>query len=345
MNSMHRKSSGWALAGAVATMIGCASGGTVPRPTAAAPAAAAPSGTETWPPPSTATAAAAALASPPAAVALPVPTDLPEDAFKGQIFVMRERLPDAFPSKRAFVDALRRTKTGVLPVHDGAPAGQGIWTLEYIAFFAEPLTADQVRVAFYDESAGHNRFVASDPQYTLEKGARIFAASLELAKPEFESFRRYRMTIDVGAAPIASATVWLVERLKGFRFGLGSFQAGGAGAAPDIEGRFLHDSVERELGAPAGSDPSAPIGFYVDGKVTRLETTFERGVPAVACEARAVVVLWPQNEPLAWTGGDARQTSATPDLESARRGCMETVGQTLAKNLETLFRQLAPAGD
>lgn len=78
--------------------------------------------------------------------------------------MMRERLPDYFPSKRAFVDALRTTKTSVLPGHDSAPAERGIWTFEYVAFFAEPLTADQVRVAFYDESAGQNRFVASDPQ-------------------------------------------------------------------------------------------------------------------------------------------------------------------------------------
>jgi hypothetical protein len=295
----------------------------------------------TWPPRSTATAAAAALTSPPAAIALPAPTDIPEDAFKGRIFLMRERLPERFPSKKAFVDTMRDTNTGVFAVHDGAPAGHGIWSLEYIAFFADPLTANQVRVAFYDESAGQSRFVASDSQFTLEKGSRIFSASIELAEPEFQSFRRYRMTIDVGASPIASTTVWLVEKLKGFRIGLGSFQAGGTGTAPDIEGRSLRDSVERGLGALAGSDPSAPVGFYVDGKVTRLETTFEQGVPAVHCEGRAVVMLWPQNEALAWTDGSARETSATPNLEAARRGCMEAVGQTISKDLQTLFQTVA----
>ena len=50
---------------------------------------------------------------------------------------------------------------------------------------------------FYDITGGEKKFVAGDPQYTREKGSRIFGSSIELAKPEFDVRKHYMMTIEI----------------------------------------------------------------------------------------------------------------------------------------------------
>ena len=48
-----------------------------------------------------------------------------------------------------------------------------------------------------------------DPQYTREKGSRIFSASIQLAKPEFDVNKHYMMTIESGHRSIATTSFWL----------------------------------------------------------------------------------------------------------------------------------------
>ncbi len=49
---------------------------------------------------------------------------------------------------------------------------------------------------FFDITGGEKKYVAGDPQYTREKGSRIFGSSIELAKPEFDVRKHYMMTIE-----------------------------------------------------------------------------------------------------------------------------------------------------
>jgi hypothetical protein len=99
----------------------------------------------------------------------------PEDVFKGRIFI-----------------------------NDHA-----VWKLEYIAFFARPLNDNEITLKFWELGMGSPRFVAGDEQYTRERGTRIFSAAITLAKPEFDTNKRYRMTIESGRRLLAETTFWL----------------------------------------------------------------------------------------------------------------------------------------
>jgi len=140
----------------------------------------------------------------------------PEDVFKGQIVITKERLPARFASAQAFISAVQSKRTDkIWPTEEKGPE-QGTWNLEYIGFFAQPLTDNELQVKFYDVTSGPKRYVAGDPQYTRERGARIFSASIQLAKPEFDVNKKYMMTMESGHRIIATTTFWL--RGKGAQY-------------------------------------------------------------------------------------------------------------------------------
>ena len=91
-------------------------------------------------------------------------------------------------------------------------AEHGIWNLEYLAFFAQPLDDSEIQVKFYDITGGDKRYVAGDPQYTRERGSRIFGSSIQLAKPEFDVRKRYMMTIESKSRVIATTSFWLLGK-------------------------------------------------------------------------------------------------------------------------------------
>ena len=76
----------------------------------------------------------------------------------------------------------------------------GKWNIEYMAFFAQPLNDSEIQVKFFDITGGEKRYVAGDAQYTREKGSRIFGSSIELAKPEFDVRKHYKMNIEIARA-------------------------------------------------------------------------------------------------------------------------------------------------
>jgi hypothetical protein len=51
-----------------------------------------------------------------------------------------------------------------------------------------------------------------DPQYTREKGSRIFGSSIILAKPEFDVRKHYMMTIESRGRVLASTQFWLLGK-------------------------------------------------------------------------------------------------------------------------------------
>jgi hypothetical protein len=136
----------------------------------------------------------------------------PEDIFKGKIIITKGRLPMKFASQSAFVSALQSKKTDkILPTEEKG-ADHGIWDIEYIGFFAQPLNDSEIQIKFYDISDGGKRFVAGDPQYTRERGARVFGSSIQLAKPEFDVRKHYMMTMESRGHVIASTTFWLLGK-------------------------------------------------------------------------------------------------------------------------------------
>ena len=145
------------------------------------------------------------------ALAPPVSAAKPEDVFKGKIIITKNRLPLRFSSEGAFVGALQKGKIDkIWPSEEKGDTGK--WNIEYIAFFAQPLDDSEIQVKFYDITAGEKKFVAGDPQMTRERGSRIFGASIELAKPEFDVRKHYMMTIESRGRTLATTTFWLLGK-------------------------------------------------------------------------------------------------------------------------------------
>jgi hypothetical protein len=136
----------------------------------------------------------------------------PEDVFKGKIIITKNRLPLHFSSPGAFVTALQKGKTDKIWPTEEKGAEQGTWDIEYVAFFAQPLNDSEIQIKFYDITAGDKRFVAGDPQYTREKGSRVFGASIQLAKPEFDVRKHYLMTVESRQHVIAQTQFWLLGK-------------------------------------------------------------------------------------------------------------------------------------
>jgi len=133
----------------------------------------------------------------------------PEDVFKGKIIITKDRLPMRFSSPGAFVSAVQSKKIDKIWPTEEKGADQGTWNLEYIAFFAQPLNDSEIQIKFYDITGGDKKFIAGDPQYTREKGSRIFSASIQLGKPEFDVNKHYMMVMESGHRTIAMTTFWL----------------------------------------------------------------------------------------------------------------------------------------
>ena len=135
----------------------------------------------------------------------------PEDVFKGKIIITKNRMPMRFSSQGAFVAALQKNKTDkIWPTEEKGDTGK--WNIEYIAFFATPLNDSEIQVKFFDITGGDKKYVAGDPQYTREKGSRIFGSSIELAKPEFDVRKHYMMTIESRSRVLAQTTFWLLGK-------------------------------------------------------------------------------------------------------------------------------------
>jgi hypothetical protein len=136
----------------------------------------------------------------------------PEDVFKGKIILCKKRLPTHFSSAGAFISAVQGAKTDkIWPTEEKGPE-QGTWDLEYIGFFAQPLNDSEIQVKFYDITSGDKRYVAGDPQYTRERGARVFSSSIQLAKPEFDVRKHYMMTMESRGHVIATTSFWLLGK-------------------------------------------------------------------------------------------------------------------------------------
>ncbi|HLK90066.1 MAG TPA: hypothetical protein VKZ18_09230 [Polyangia bacterium] len=145
------------------------------------------------------------------AFAGPTSAAKPEDVFKGKIIITKNRLPMHFSSAGGFVSALQHGKIDkIWPVEEKGD-DKGTWHLEYLAFFARPLDDSEIEVKFYDITQG-KKFVAGDPQYTREKGSRIFGSSIDLTKPDFDVRKHYQMTIESRGQTIATTQFWLLGK-------------------------------------------------------------------------------------------------------------------------------------
>ena len=143
------------------------------------------------------------------AFARPTAAAKPEDVFKGKIIITKNRLPMHFSSSGGFVSALQKNKIDKIWPTEEHGDDKGTWDLEYLAFFAQPLDDSEIQVKFFDITHGDKKYVAGNPQYTRERGSRIFGSSIQLAKPDFDVNKHYIMTIESKGRVIATTNFWL----------------------------------------------------------------------------------------------------------------------------------------
>ena len=136
----------------------------------------------------------------------------PEDVFKGKIIITKNRLPMHFSSQGAMISAIQHGKIDKIWPTEESGDEKGRWNLEYIAFFARPLDDSEIQVKFYDITGGDRKYVAGDPQYTRERGSRIFGSSIVLAKPEFDVRKHYMMNVESRGRILATTQFWLLGK-------------------------------------------------------------------------------------------------------------------------------------
>jgi hypothetical protein len=146
----------------------------------------------------------------------------------------------------------------------------------------------------------------------------------------------------LGNRPTGSGRIFLT---------FGSFRGGSASAdAAALE--VLRSALKRELGklasvtfesgeARVAAVAGPPIGFLIDGNVSRLESGVVGGAMEINCDVKVMVARWPSKSIILWTNaGAAVQGGARPqDIANARRDCLEAsagqVGEDLSKFLQS----------
>jgi hypothetical protein len=141
--------------------------------------------------------------------AAPVQAAKPEDVFKGQVIITKNRLATRYASGDAFIAAVRNAKTDKVWPKSQKGNDEAVWRVEYVAFFAKPLDDFEVMVKFYDVTGGTRKYIAGDAQMTRERGTRVFASDIEVAKPDFDANRKYMMVVETKGRTLASTIFWL----------------------------------------------------------------------------------------------------------------------------------------
>jgi hypothetical protein len=130
----------------------------------------------------------------------------------------------------------------------------------------------------------------------------------------------------------------------------GSF-SGGSAAADAGALEVLRSALKRELGkltsvtfenqAAQMAVSRPPVGFLIDGNVSRLDNGVVGGAMEINCDVKVMVARWPSRSIILWTSaGAAVQGGARPkDIANARRDCLEAsagqLGEDLSKFLQS----------
>jgi len=107
----------------------------------------------------------------------------------GKIYILRKRPPARFKRRGGLRRFLRKYRTSHIWPNK---KNKKEWRFEYMAFFKRPVRDRQIKIRFYDITAGR-KFVAADSIFTSSMGQRAFASDMVLEKGRFKRNRRYIM--------------------------------------------------------------------------------------------------------------------------------------------------------
>jgi hypothetical protein len=132
----------------------------------------------------------------------------PADGLKGRVIISDKKIPTNWSSVGSYVAQLKGMNKGTF----WYDKKNGKLTLEYAAFFAQPVNDVQVMLVIYDVTGGaHTQKVATEN--FINHGDRALFNSVTLDREDFEGNRKYLFAIEYRHRPIASTT--LILRMEG----------------------------------------------------------------------------------------------------------------------------------
>jgi hypothetical protein len=130
----------------------------------------------------------------------------PEDFLKGKIIISDKSLPMRWSSVSSYVAQLKGLNKGTLWYDKKT----GKLTVQYAAFFAQPVADVQVNLVIYDVTNGAHTQKISTENF-MQRGDRVLFNSVVFDKEDIEGNRKYMLTIEDRRRIIASGTVILRE--------------------------------------------------------------------------------------------------------------------------------------
>lgn len=116
----------------------------------------------------------------------------PADALKGKIVLSTKPFPVRFKSDAAFIRHMRKVDTKAFRFDGADKIG-----VEFMAFFARPVTTTQLTAKIYDVTE-RRQLRDTFPVYPGQRNTRILASYFEMKADKFEVERRYHMVLTAG---------------------------------------------------------------------------------------------------------------------------------------------------
>ncbi len=130
----------------------------------------------------------------------------PADLLAGKIIISDKRLPTSWSSVSSYVSQLKAMNKGTIWYDKKS----GKVTIQYAAFFSQPVNDVQVMLFLYDITNGGHTQKTSTEQF-MNKGDRALFNSVEFDKEDIEGNKKYLITLSTRGRTIASGTFILRE--------------------------------------------------------------------------------------------------------------------------------------
>lgn len=130
----------------------------------------------------------------------------PEDFLKGKIIITDKHIPTSWSSVGSYVAELK----GMARSSMWYDKKTGKLTVNYAAFFSQPVNDVQVMLVLYDITGGAHQQKVSTEQF-MTKGDRVLFNTITFDKEDIEGNKKYLMTIELRHRIIAAAQFILRE--------------------------------------------------------------------------------------------------------------------------------------
>jgi hypothetical protein len=131
---------------------------------------------------------------------------VPEDYLKGKIIISDKSFPMSWTSVSSYVSTLKGMNKGTLWYDKKT----GKLTLQYAAFFAQPVNDVQVMMNLIDITNGAHVQKVQTEQF-MQQGKRVLFNSVVFDKEDIEGNKKYLLTIEDRRRIIATGTFILRE--------------------------------------------------------------------------------------------------------------------------------------